>query len=64
MSFGTRLYDMMRLRCMTVLELSKATGVSRNSIYLMLKDAHEKQKLQVIKAICKELGCTPGWLLR
>lgn len=64
MSFAERLYDMMRLRRVTTLELSKGSGISRNTIYEMLKGKHPCQSMRALKAIAKELGCTPGWLLK
>lgn len=64
MGFAENLYDMMKLRCITTVELARGSGISRNAVYQMIKGKHRCTNLAVTKRLAKELGCTPGWLLR
>lgn len=64
MSFAQNLKDMMFLRTMTITELSRNSGVSRNAIYEALRGNNEQPKLNFVKKLSHELLCTPGWLLR
>lgn len=59
-----RLYDMMRLRLLTISELSRQSGVARYQITKMLKGRDNTPTLKCVKRLAHVLKCTPGWLLR
>lgn len=58
-----RLYRMMRLRTMTVSELSRQADVSRTYINKLLKGTNGEPNLKCLKRVAKALKCTPAWLL-
>lgn len=57
------LYDLMQQKNMTVLELSRRTGLSRTNIYFMLNRPPSGIQFDTLARICKALEVDPSTLL-
>lgn len=64
MDISMKVYEMMRLRTLTIYELADKSGISANTIYNILGNKIPNITLPTIKKLAKALGCTPGWLLK
>lgn len=63
MSFSKNVREMIKLRGISVSELSRRSKVVRQEIYLVLK-GEQPPTMALVKRLGNGLGCTPGWLLR
>ena len=60
-----RIYDMLRLRNMTIDELAIDTGLTKGSIRTAMKQTGRvRADVRFIRKIANSLGCTVGWLLQ
>lgn len=62
-SIHLNLYDIMQQKNMTVLELSRRTGLSRQNIYFMLNRPPNGIQFNTLARICKALEVDPSTLL-
>lgn len=61
--FEQRVYEMLELRMMTLQDLAKECGLTKENIHYILKHT-ERYRMSSLRRIAKALGCTVGWLLR
>lgn len=60
---GVRLYETMDAAGLSVMDVSKKSGLNRIAIYTALGPKGERVRADVIEKLCSALAITPNWLL-
>lgn len=64
MSIEVRLHVMMAERRMKLNDLAKRVGISEVNLSILKNDKAKAIRFSTLEALCRELDCQPGDLLR
>lgn len=64
MAITVHLDELMRMKKITVTDLAKKVGISRVNMSNLKAGKVKAIRFSTLEAICKELGCQPGDIIR
>lgn len=64
MAITVHLDELMRMKKITVTDLAKRVGISRVNMSNLKAGKVKAIRFSTLEAICKELGCQPGDIIR